>query len=60
MGMSFEDTLELFALKSGNASKECRQCSKKKVASHTVPFEKQWLCLLQRLVAVPSIVGDED
>ena len=60
-GYVFEDTFELFALKVEICFKrECRQCSSISFASHTVPFQKQWLCLLQSLVAVPSIVGDED
>merc|ERR550539_1975376 len=40
MGMSVEDTFELFALKVEICFKrECRQCSSKSFASHTVPFQ---------------------
>jgi len=63
MGMSFEDTFDqVVCSKSGNLlQKECRQCRSKKVLPATqCHFKKQWLCLLQSLVAVPSIVGDED
>jgi len=62
MGMSFEDTFEFVCSKSGNLlqKESVASVAVKSFASHTVPFQKQWLCLLQRLVAVPSIVGDDE
>jgi len=64
MGMSFEDTFDqVVCSKSGNLLQKESVASvgvKKVLPATQCHFKKQWLCLLQRLVAVPSIVGDDE
>jgi len=61
MGMSVEDTFDFVCSKSGNLlQKSVASVAVKVLPATQCHFKKQWLCLLQRLVAVPSIVGDDE